>query len=291
MSFKTFKWTDLWTDANFSPHDSIFFSKYLEDHGFQYQPQATDPDLILCSVFSKHHQQYDCPKLLWSGENFKRWYGTLSPSLNVDWIFTTNTPTAGNQYYLPYFNVEYDITRDLTSKNRYKPKRKFCAFVYSNKNSGDQGVDYRMEFFKRLNQYRTVDAAGPCLNNMNGWMISRDLATYDKWISQYKFVVCMENTWDSGYCTEKIGRALCHGCVPIYVGDPDVARMFNTECLVWDANNDMDNLIQEVAQLDQNYELYQKKLLAPILSTTVQESMLNRNRARQHIQQIVDELS
>lgn len=43
-------------------------------------------------------------------------------------------------------------------------------------------------------------------------------------LSQYRFAACLENYSLNGYITEKIFDALTAGCIPIYLGAPDVHR-------------------------------------------------------------------
>src|SRR6266566_3259642 len=46
-----------------------------------------------------------------------------------------------------------------------REKTQFCNFVYLHE------VPYRDAIFRRLSAYKPVDAAGRCLNNMNGWTV------------------------------------------------------------------------------------------------------------------------
>jgi hypothetical protein len=41
-------------------------------------------------------------------------------------------------------------------------------------------------------------------------------------MSQYRFGICFENSKFPGYITEKILDAFCSGCIPVYLGAPDV---------------------------------------------------------------------
>jgi hypothetical protein len=51
-------------------------------------------------------------------------------------------------------------------------------------------------------------------------------------IRQYRFAVCYENSRLSGYLSEKIFDCLFAGCVPVYLGEPDVSRFIPERCLV-----------------------------------------------------------
>ncbi|MBN2122387.1 hypothetical protein JW721_05040 [Candidatus Micrarchaeota archaeon] len=52
-------------------------------------------------------------------------------------------------------------------------------------------------------------------------------------LPNYKFTIAYENELDArGYITEKILEAMLGGCVPVYLGDPNIARMVPKECFV-----------------------------------------------------------
>ncbi len=70
-------------------------------------------------------------------------------------------------------------------------------------------------FFKVNQCYR-----GPCADKV---------AT----LSQYRFAFCYENTDSAnGYTTEKIFDAFRAGCVPVYLGPPNVAEMIPEDCFI-----------------------------------------------------------
>jgi hypothetical protein len=49
---------------------------------------------------------------------------------------------------------------------------------------------------------------------------------------QYRFAIAYENASFPGYLTEKVFDALFAGCVPIYLGDPEVARSVPPEAFI-----------------------------------------------------------
>jgi len=51
-------------------------------------------------------------------------------------------------------------------------------------------------------------------------------------LRQYKFAVCYENAVFPGYVTEKIFDALFAGCIPIYLGAPDVTDLLPPEIFI-----------------------------------------------------------
>ncbi|MEO6035913.1 MAG: glycosyltransferase family 10 [Verrucomicrobiota bacterium] len=51
-------------------------------------------------------------------------------------------------------------------------------------------------------------------------------------LRQYRFSLCYENSIFPGYLTEKIFDALFAGCVPVYLGDPEVEKSIPPEAFV-----------------------------------------------------------
>ena len=107
-----------------------------------------------------------------------------------------------------------------------KAKTHFCAFVFA------QPTPYREAFFRTLSRYKHIDAPGRSMNNMPSidpvpgqidWDAKREF------LRRYKFVVAFENSSAPGYNTEKLTHAIEADTVPIYWGDPEIYRSFNTE--------------------------------------------------------------
>ena len=51
-------------------------------------------------------------------------------------------------------------------------------------------------------------------------------------IRSYRFVVCYENTSTPGYISEKLFDCLFAGCVPVYLGEPNIERFIPQGCFI-----------------------------------------------------------
>lgn len=140
-------------------------------------------------------------------------------------------------------------------------KTKFCNFVYLHP------VRFRDAIFTAVNAYKHVDAAGRCMNNMNGWMVptvpSR-LAGKVEFFKKYKFTLAIENSIWPGYETEKLVDPVYAGSIPIYVGNPMARATFDTASYV-DATNfgTLKEMLEFVREVDNNRDLYFSMLSAP----------------------------
>jgi alpha(1,3/1,4) fucosyltransferase len=114
--------------------------------------------------------------------------------------------------------AERDWERVLREKTR------FCAFVYANR------VFYREAFMRALARYKAVDAPGVAMNNMPSIDRVPGKRSWDDKIAflrKYKFVIAFENSSWPGYNTEKLTHAIEADSLPVYWGDPEVARSYN----------------------------------------------------------------
>lgn len=174
---------------------------------------------------------------------------------------------------LPNYVRRYGLERVQSLKQAKRAdgilekKKRFCCFVYSNARPDLPGVVLRNELFKMLCQYKEVDSAGRVLNNMGGYVVPRDLETYLKFVSQYKFVITFESSEGRGYTTEKIFHAMLANTLPIYWGNPEVQRDFNEESFInFYKYDDLDAVVNRVIRTDEDDKLYDHYMSQPCLT-------------------------
>ena len=108
--------------------------------------------------------------------------------------------------------------------------RAFCNFFYSNR------VTHREDFCRALSACQPVDCPGNSLRNIPP--IDDNPHDAKKWsskrafLSRYKFTVAFENSSAPGYHTEKILDPMLSGSIPIYWGDPEIDRVFNSASFI-----------------------------------------------------------
>ena len=172
------------------------------------------------------------PGTLPPGRHVKIFIGceNLRPLMNeCDWAFGVHHEEyIGHPRYMRFARWGDDAhlvqpERDWAAVLRAKTR--FCAFIFA------QPFPYREAFFRALSRYRRIDAPGRSMNNMPSidpipgridWDAKREF------LRQYKFVVAFENSSAPGYNTEKLTHAIEADSLPIYWGDPDIGRSFNT---------------------------------------------------------------
>ena len=138
--------------------------------------------------------------------------------------------------------------RVIRTLKRRPPKTSFCAYLFFRCEGAERPL--RELFFDLLSEYKQVDALGVCKATVAGKDGSR-VEEHDELYARrddrfgdgyndravqkyesYKFVVAFENVRKPGYVTEKIANAMLAGAIPIYLGDPDIASIFNERSFI-----------------------------------------------------------
>jgi hypothetical protein len=230
---------------------------------------SDDPDVLFFSVFGNEHKKYHCLKVLYTGENRK------PPAEEYDFSFSFAATNAVNFYFplfvgYPYFwefkKQQYSLEIQLL---RHYTKLNFCNFIYSNANAHQ-----RIEFCKKLMEYKKVDCPGSVLNNMP--RISMDGMDKLNFMKKYKFSIAFENESSLDYTTEKIYHSFLVGSIPIYWGNPEISQWFNPASFIncHDYSN-FDQVIERIIEIDNDEALYQSYRNAPPLLTDSKVDLIN----------------
>ncbi len=244
----------------------IHFMDLLHKHFPIEVVSAEEADYLFYSDFGLDHLDSTAVKIFYTGENHE------ADWVACDYALTHERARCARHRRLPYYALatlekspeewEVLLRRDpWTHEDVQREKSAFCHFVYRN-----HVCKVRNRFFKKLSQYKHVDAAGPLYNNMkDGMMAPRGLANTLAFMAPYKFSISFENEAHRGYTTEKLFNALLARTVPIYWGDPTVAEDFNPKSFInyYDFQSEQE-LLDYVIHVDENEELYLQYLNEPI---------------------------
>ena len=237
-----------------------FFTEALGKR-FQIVRDDVNPEYLIYGegVYGQNHRRFgpEVTKIFYTGENQR-------PSdYRCDFAISFDHPTSDRMFRLPlYLIYEFDHkicrNKEMRKGDDYNNK-KFCSFVVKN-----PGCKYRNDYFEILSRYKKVDSAGPLFNNMNGCCPSSVIEKV-KFMSNYRFNLCFENSSHPGYCTEKLFEALCAKTVPIYWGSPTAALDFNPAAFINRYNFASDQqFIDFIIQVNSNKELYNHYYLQPM---------------------------
>ena len=135
------------------------------------------------------------------------------------------------------------------------PPKNICVII-SNPNGSERNY-----FCDKLEKHFEIDYAGSYKNNVPQLLDMYDTEKFQEFISQYKFIISMENTKEHNYITEKIVNGFLSGNIPIYWGSNNVKDHFNIDRFinVENMNDDtIDNVISRMKELMDDEEKYLK---------------------------------
>jgi hypothetical protein len=147
--------------------------------------------------------------------------------------------------------------------------QKIDAVVFMNSNchppSGRDSIVGRL-----MQRGIRVDSYGSCLHNMQDvakeltGIVPKSDGRYDKreMFQRYRYCVCIENSVDEDYVTEKLWDGLGAGCLPIYYGAPNVVRDFLPSpqaALLYDPAKP-DELAETIKRLSSDNSLYEERM-------------------------------
>ena len=254
------------------------------DRTFQIQrhdfPPPQTPDLVFYTYWNKTHHQYkNRSRLIFMSGEAADVHAHAHAHLIIDCKLPLHLrPSHVPFVFLPFFALSFWERYRHTPQDMIKPtpfsvpnKTKFCAFMYNH------DVAFRNDLFRRINNYKHVDALGKCMNTtrlsaqqlkQKRYLYEEGRVTfYDTAVDEYrpyKFMIACENCKVEGYITEKVINGMLAGCIPIYSGAPDIAKYFNPKSMICvDSFPSFQDALDYIARVDQDDNLYRQILEEP----------------------------
>ena len=238
----------------FTPRNISFFS-YLLDNEF-IQIDKANPEIIIYGDDYKKIKKNSIPRLLFTVENrpFNDWDFKYTMSFRRK---RKNNFFFLNSFYYPYFQ---DYVTDKTSKElsalQNNNKNEYINFVYSSRNG-----HLRNQYFNFLNLNNIkVHSLGLWMNNKKNIEHPKLTKEQNKLnnISQYKYTIAFENSYNHEYISEKIWEPLIVNSIPIYHGGESVFKIFNKRKIIYVKNKyDFNKSLNQMKEIDINQNLYE----------------------------------
>lgn len=242
----------------------------------KYRVEITDkPEFLFYSVGSKDVFDYLCTRIFFTPENAVPDFNICDYGIGFHYLDFEDRYIRYPLYLVDGFTAyrQDDYASDLQlaihkhekALEYASQKSEFCAFVYSN----GEAARCREDFFDALSKYKQVNSGGRYKNNIGGPVESKL-----EFQTKHKFVIAFENTSTPGYTTEKIVHAFAARAIPIYWGDPEIGRVFNTKAFInchdygvtayGDNTKAFERIIEEVKRLDNDSDAYYEMLTQPM---------------------------
>jgi hypothetical protein len=244
---------------------------------------GVNPELIFYSCFGNEYLKYKCKRIYFTGENMRPNF------IACDFAFTFDFNTRKDHYRLPLYLLYIDEDDrnnkicEVKSKSEligaWNQKTKLCCMVVSNPNALD-----RINFFNKLSKYIQVDSGGKVLNNVGGPVPNKK-----DFIKDYKFVISFENEYHDGYTTEKIIEPMFVDSIPIYWGNKNVGKDFNTKrFLNYHDFETEEVLIERLLEIDKDPELALEILSQPVFNKQIDSPIKIRENVLEIIENILN---
>lgn len=270
---------------NFMSNDSVNYTFFIEmcnrifNTSCKVSYNIQDADMLIESVFgnmplvSIKQWKYS---ILFCGENYDKCYNpSLHPRYTLILSGSTKYPKCiPFPLVIPYMycnNVFQNLA--LQTPRIEVPKKLVCTLI------SNSGGDVRNAFIERLEQRGVhIDHGGRYKNNIHGHLFGKDHSpAIESFVSNYKFMITMENSQEEYYLTEKICHALQHKIIPIYWGSRRASLYVNSERFIQLYENsveEMDAIIDRMLSMsDSEYlEIVNKPALAQndMMSTAIE---------------------
>jgi alpha(1,3/1,4) fucosyltransferase len=249
--------------------------KYIDKDIFiipKNQYKKYNIDILFVSVFGNKNKiiqfiknnNIKC-KIFFSGENLYYYHQNYKCYL-IDYcnICTgVNNIVSKNFFYFPFyillfFNInQYNIdfkNLNINTKlvNFYPKKKKNICMI-----SGNPGDGQREFIFNELIKHFEIDSCGRLCNNYKS--IGKGSYNKIKFLSNYKFNICFENSNNKNYVTEKIYESILSGCIPIYYGNEGNTPPFiNEKFIIHYKKNNLNDVIEKIKKICSSEYEYKK---------------------------------
>jgi len=143
------------------------------------------------------------------------------------------------------------------------PKKTICAVI----SNGDPNLERNIFLEKLENCGLLIDYAGSYKNNVPRITHHYHSEEFTNIISDYKFIITMENTKQETYITEKILHGFVAGIIPIYWGTDSITDYFNEDRFINVKNMEdstIDEIVQRLLTLINDDNLYLEMVNKPI---------------------------
>lgn len=276
-----------WNAADYS---QMWLYRFVQNTGLL---EGTDKKLNFCSTFAEREvlkHVKDGVKVFFSGENLHLpWVAPYADALlgDKDCALSVGFDCFEDKRYMRFplwltyvFEPTLDEKqiRERCAQLRYPEigdRDKFACLIARADESG-----LRTEMYKAMNEVGKVDCPSGLFHNDDS-LKEQFEDDKVKYMRQYMFNICPENSNAYGYCTEKVFEAIAAGCVPVYWGDYNKPeqRIVNPDAVVfWNKENGGKEVMAKIRELSKDKKQLEAFMMQPRLLPTAEEEVMRMMR-------------
>ena len=239
--------------------DNLFYNILKERYDVEI---SEDPDFLF---FTPLHAplafaRYDCVRIMYTGEFYSADFTMSDYAIDFD-DFTFGDRHMRYPLYLYRKDGPYQKRKKLTydeAKAILEQKKYFANFIFGH----GAVTGKREEVLEAFSKYKRVDCAGRYLNNMpNGEVVTYG-GTKGPFVQKSKFTLAIESVCYPDYCGEKITDAFENYSIPVYYGNVNVDKEFNSKAFInLHAYDTVEDALEQVKQIDNDDERYIQMLM------------------------------
>jgi len=232
---------------------SFFKELFSEVEDFSVIQNTNESDIIVNSLYGPKIKIKNKLHILYGPEPH---YPKDEDDLVIGGLDETEYPNAINiPLFISYLYCNNFLDKCISRQVRTSVPQNFCCWIVSNDKCAERNTLFHM-----LNSYKKVDSVGMAFNT-TGYLLTHPWGSkgFFDFISQYKFVICGENTKIDNYITEKIFHGYLSQTVPVYYGSDYAKKIFDKDSYI--SLDDVTeqsyiNVLNKVIELDINDSKY-----------------------------------
>lgn len=160
-------------------------------------------------------------------------------------------------FYINYFILNYNIIKPIFN-TEYKNK-KFCLMI--NKSKLNNEIEQFVNILNYIDKVDNISMYNILIKNKSCYRSDELITIFNK----YKFVLCIENSYDDGYITEKIFNCFFANTIPLYKGSKKIKNYINENRFI-DLNDNLENIIEKIKLYNTNEKIYNEIINYNIIS-------------------------
>ncbi len=158
----------------------------------------------------------------------------MSILASFDLVFTYYDDLVDNRKYFKFYTPQPEEVINPYARGYWD--KKLCTFFGANKSSLIEGELYserrKAILFFQENHSEEFDFFGKSWDGSGFTCYKGAIDNKLEILSQYKFSICYENSSLNGWISEKIFDSFFAGCVPIYLGAPNITDYIPTNTFI-----------------------------------------------------------